>query len=293
MLDYYRQQSAITDPGRHARLYDALPDDMAAICRIVQGLIVHYFAHGRRPPPERMGEIDSRYMTAMLDRILELDDRPLSEARPVMKRLVGCCRDFTVLAVSILRHKGIPARARYGAGAYFEDGYFHDHVILEYWDGARWVGVDSQMSQSDIETYHIAFDVLDVPAEQFVRGGQGWLMCREQAADPDRFGLGSKSPVRGWMIIVTEMLLDLAALNRAEMLCWDSWGIAGRSLNLSEADKAFLDELARATLDESRFSDWQGLFQDGRLRLPKVIQSYSPALQPAELPLDVRLGLGE
>ena len=288
-LEYYRQQSVFTDPGPHARLYDALPSDIGEICHIARALIVHYAALGSKPPADRIGEIDCRYLRVMLDRMLELDDRPLTDSRVIGNRLVGCCRDHTALAVSILRHQGIPARARYGASAYIEPGYFCDHVIIEYWNGARWVGVDSELGPDEIDMWKVEFDPLDVPADQFIRGGAGWLMCRAGAADPDRFGLGPASPLHGWEFIVTEMLLDLAALNRREMLCWDSWGIANNSLDLSEADKTFLDEIARATLDEARADERARLFADERLRLPPVIQSYSPAAKPEEMPLDVVL----
>ena len=290
-LQTYCQQSAITDPGEYATLYDDLPDDIGELCRIAQGLIVHYSVIGRRFP-QRATEIDSRYLTVMLRRILELDDRPLRQERRLTERLVGCCRDFTVLVVSILRRKGVPARARYGAAAYFEAGYFHDHVIIEYWDGARWVSVDSQLSPYDMRSLNIRFDPPDVPPDQFLRGGAGWLLCRAGSADPDRFGLGSKSPLRGWPILVTEMLLDLAALNRKEMLCWDSWRMVAQSPDLGEADQAFLDELARATLDESRSDEWARLHADERLRLPAIIDSYSPALRPEQMPLRVKLAPG-
>ncbi len=289
MLDYYCRQSPITDPGEFAWMYDDLPDDIADLYLVAQRLIVHYAKPGLQPSAARKREIDSRYLRTMLGRIRELDARPLAEARPLEKRLVGCCRDFTALVVSILRHKQIPARARYGAAAYFEAGWFHDHVIVEYWNGARWVGVDCELSPEAVAYFDIQFDPLDVPADQFLRGGAAWRLVRAGEAEPDRFGLGSKSPIRGLQIIVTEMLLDLAALNRLEMLCWDSWGMVGKSLDLSEADKDFLDEIARATLDEARADERARLFADDRLRLPPVIQSYSPAAKPEEMPLDVVL----
>ena len=143
-----------------------------------------------------------------------------------------------------------------------------------------------------MRSLNIRFDQLDVPPDQFLRGGAGWQMCRAGGADPDRFGLGSKSPLRGWTILVTEMLLDLAALNRREMLCWDSWGMVAGSLDLGEADQAFLDELAQAMLDESHSDEWAGLHAHGRLRLPAVIDSYSPALHPEQMPLRVKLAPG-
>jgi len=288
-LEYYRQQSVFTDPGPHARLYDALPSDIGEICRIARGLIVHYAALGPNPPADRIGEIDCRYLGSMLDRILELDDRPLTESRNIENRLVGCCRDHTALTVSILRHKGLPARARYGTSAYIEPGYFCDHVIVEYWNGARWIGVDSELGPYEIDMWKVEFDPLDVPAHQFIRGGAGWLMCRAGQADPERFGLGSESTLCGWEFVVGETLLDLAALNGHEMLCWDSWGMSENALNLDEDDKAFLDEVALVTLDDTRSEGWPKLMEDERLRIPQVIQSYSPAVKPEDMPLAVVL----
>jgi hypothetical protein len=44
-------------------------------------------------PEDRLPEIDARFAEAMLTRIVQLDDRPLTEERPPERRLVGCCRD--------------------------------------------------------------------------------------------------------------------------------------------------------------------------------------------------------
>ncbi len=288
-LDDYRQQSPITDPGEFAPLYDELPDDIAELYLVAQRLIVHYAKPDLQPTADRLREIDSRYLTTMLGRIRELDARPLTEARPIESRLVGCCRDFTALLVSILRHKGVPARARYGVAAYFEPGWYHDHVILEFWNGARWVGVDGELSPEAVAYFNIQFDPLDVPGDQFLRAGVGWQRVRDERADSERFGLGSQSPLRGLPILVTELQLDLAALNQREMLCWDSWGITRKSLELDAADLAFLDEVARATLDETQSAAWARLYQDERLRIPPVIESYSPALTPNDMPTRVKL----
>lgn len=287
--DFYTQQSQITEPGKFASLYDAVPDDVEGICRVVQNLIVHYFADpDYKPPEERWGEIDTRYTTKMLQRIVELDDRPLTETRPFEKRFVGCCRDFTVLAVSILRHKGIPARARYGTSAYFEQGYFIDHVIVEYWNGQRWAGVDAELSSEFAHLWD--FDIRDVPRDRFLVGGRGWQMCREEGFDPERFGLGPNSPVKGWGIVVCELLLDLAALNGEEQLCWEGWGLsADNYIDYSEEDKALLDRVARVTQQDDNFSDWAELFQQPKLALPNIICSWTPAADPADYPIMITL----
>jgi hypothetical protein len=64
------------------------------------------------------------------------DDRPLTTARSVDARLVGVCRPFAVLLVAMVRAKGVPARARFGFGAYFASSRFEDHRVCEYWDAA-------------------------------------------------------------------------------------------------------------------------------------------------------------
>jgi transglutaminase-like putative cysteine protease len=92
----------------------------------------------------RIAEIDTRYAQDMLARLFELADLPLTGQRAPRERIVGCCRDFTVLFLAIARAQGLPARARVGFGAYLEAGWNLDHAIAEVWDAAkgRWQFVD-------------------------------------------------------------------------------------------------------------------------------------------------------
>ena len=81
----------------------------------MQGLTVHIFwaeRSGLHLSDERKQEVELRTIPRRLARTLELDDRPLTQARPLDKRLVGNCRDFSTLLCAILRHQGVPARAR-------------------------------------------------------------------------------------------------------------------------------------------------------------------------------------
>ena len=82
---YYATQSPITDPGAHARLFADLPGTIDGLSRAVQGLCIHYMAgeiYGYRIPEARLAEVNLRTMARMLARIVELDNRPLAEARP-------------------------------------------------------------------------------------------------------------------------------------------------------------------------------------------------------------------
>ena len=179
-LAYYASQGPITDPGPQARALAGLPGDLRGLTRVVQGLVFHYFADegifGWRPPPERIAEIDTRHASAMLARLAALDARPLTEPRPPERRLVGCCRDFTVLLCTLARAQGIPVRARVGFARYFSPDFHVDHEIVEWWDAGqhRWRLADPELSERHLDHYRIGFDPFDVPRDQFLVGGGAW-----------------------------------------------------------------------------------------------------------------------
>src|SRR5438128_12190886 len=85
-LAYYASHGPITDPALHAAAFAGLPADIRALTRAVQGLVFHCFAaekiFGWRPPMNRLPEIDTRRVRAMLARLARLDRRPRAEARP-------------------------------------------------------------------------------------------------------------------------------------------------------------------------------------------------------------------
>ena len=284
--DFYRQQSAVTNPAGYADLFDDIPDDIESICRVSHNLVNHYFGDMRhKPPKERWGEVETRFVSKMLGCALAMDDAPLMEARQDEHRVVGCCRDFTALTVAIMRHKGIPARSRYGTATYFEDGYYWDHVIVEYWNGERWVGVDSQLSPDDPRDFD--FDIRDVPRNRFLVGGRGWQLARG-GMEPQLFGLGSMRG--GYEFIVTEMLLDLAALNKEEHLCWEGWGLSNqRFKSYTDEDLALLDKVAEVTQDDTAFETWRELFTHPKLAIPDVVTSFSPSADPKQYPLSVSI----
>ncbi|KAF9167023.1 hypothetical protein BGX20_011715 [Mortierella sp. AD010] len=125
-LSFYTTQSFVTDPGRHTALCPRFDVHHP-------NLIIHYRAedplkHGI--PKERLREIDTRHVEAMLTRLIELKDGPITTPRVLTERLVACCRDFTLLFVSMARAKGIPARARVGFAKYFIPGLYLDHDAI-------------------------------------------------------------------------------------------------------------------------------------------------------------------
>lgn len=273
-LVYYASQGIVTDPRPHADLFEGLPEGVDALVTSVQGLLLHVFwaeAHGVNLTEERHGEPGIRSVGDMLARIRELDGRPLSNPRDVERKLVGNCRDYSVLLTAMLRHQGIPARARSGFGTYFTPGEYTDHWVCEYWnaDEVRWVTVDAQLDELQISTLGITFDPLDVPPGRFVTGGEAWLTCRAGDADPKRFGI---MDLRGMSFIRGNVGHDVWALNKIETLPWEGWGVPWKEeSDLTRDDLDFLDEVSRLTLrgDES-FGEIRSLCDcDERLSKPR------------------------
>lgn len=281
-LRYYATPGPMTDPGRYGELLDTLPTDVPALVRAVQGLLIHVFwadQYGVAHDDARRGELQLRAVERQLQRILELDPRPLAEAREPGCRLVGNCRDFSVLLTTALRHQGVPARARCGFGAYFLPNHFEDHWVGEYWHAAeqRWVLVDAQLDGLQQRALSLNFDPLDVPRDQFITGGRAWQMARAGVADPNTFGIHDMS---GLWFIRGNLVRDVAALNKVELLPWDVWGLAyleGGDEALSAADWAALDEIAALSGgDVPDFERIRGAYQeDARWRVPNTIRTFT------------------
>jgi hypothetical protein len=276
ILDFYTRPAAMTSSCRHAPMFDVLPRDVAALARVVQGLMLHEHAaplYGVVLADEHRSQSHIRPVERMLDRLLALDGRPLSVARPVEARLVRVCRHFTVLLVSMLRSKGVPARARCGFGTYFKPGHSYDHWVCEYWSAAeaRWIRVDAQLDDVQRTELQVDFDPLDVPHDRFVIAGDAWTQCRAGKADPSKFGIFD---LRGLWFIAGNLVRDLAALNNMEMLPWDIWGAMVRPDEpLRDDQLALFDRLAALTrTPDVSFAELRALYEgDDRLRVPATV----------------------
>jgi hypothetical protein len=277
-LTYYSGPSPLTSPGRHAEQFAALPDDPIALARIVQGLVLHKylaFAYGVTVPPEREAEAHTRRVESMLDQILARDARALPALRSPERRLFGVCGHFTSMLVAMLRAKGVPARERAGFGAYFNAPYFEEHVLVEYWNGdeARWVLLDTQFDETLRATLKIAHDPFDVPRDRFLVASDAWTLCRAGKADANLFGIFNGNR-RGLWFIAGELIRDVAALNKAEVLVWDVWGAMPKPDTALDARQlAYFDGLAALTRDpDASFAELAARFRDDEgVRVPPVV----------------------
>lgn len=282
-LEFFSTQSLMSSPGTWVRLFDSLPraQDVGALCRIVQGLMVHVFwaeRYGVSVEAARRGELQMRAVCRKLERIAELDSRPLIEARQLKHRLVGNCRDFSLMLTSMLRHGGFAARARCGFATYFLPDHYEDHWVCEYWSSerGRWLLADPQLDDFQRDKLGITFDPLDVPRDRFIVGGRAWQMCRRGEADPDRFGIHD---LKGLWFVRGDLVRDVAALNKMELLPWDAWGlIEPPDEQIAADDLVLLDHVAELTRGEvTTFEMVQLLYEnDNRLHVPGKIRSHGP-----------------
>ncbi|MGW6197675.1 transglutaminase-like domain-containing protein [Kribbella sp. NPDC055110] len=240
----YAIQTRFSDPGVHAGLFDALPDDVNEIAAVVRNLLIHYRGGGIEFTGERLAEIDNRWVSAILATDQKRNGTALAVPREPFDRVVGCCRDYTLLFVSILRHKGIPARSRIGFADYFAEGFNHDHVVAEYWNGDRWVMIDAQLDPADAR---YTFDVTDMPAGPFVSAAEVWVGYRSGALNGDLYGVDPNpdAPVKlhGSWFIRNYVHNQLAHLNGDELLLWDNWGTMSDTLD--GADVELTDRIAQ------------------------------------------------
>jgi Transglutaminase-like superfamily len=125
-----------------------LPIDPEALSAVARNIIVHYRASGHELPTETRGDINARWLEAILTADQSRHRKPFDHPRPPTERVQGCCRDHTLFCVGVLRSNGIPARSRVGFAGYFVDGWHHDHVIVEAWLDGRWRRFDPEVDTS-------------------------------------------------------------------------------------------------------------------------------------------------
>ena len=277
-LGYYSRQGPISDPQDEGHHFDQLPRDVSKLREIVQGLVIHVSwasRYGVSVPEDRNQELQLRAVSDKLKQIRKLNGRPVMERRPPEKRLLGNCRDFSIMLCSMLRHLGIPARARCGFATYFLPNHFEDHWICEYWaKTGRWVMVDAQLDDLQRDKLEIDFDPLDVPDDRFIVAGKAWQTCRSGMADADTFGIND---LHGLWFVRGNLGRDLASLNKIELLPWDAWGLFDKEeKSISNSDLVLLDRAAVVSQrDNGGFADLRSFYLDnGLLRVPRVIASY-------------------
>ncbi|MBI4608859.1 MAG: transglutaminase domain-containing protein [Candidatus Rokubacteria bacterium] len=283
---FYASQSTMSDPGESASLLDALPRDPPGVVGVVSGLILHpVFIKRRRVthPHEGARDPESRAARELLRRVIERDDRPLFAARPYERRIIGTCRDYALLAASILRHHHVPCRLRVGFATYFVRGFHEDHWVCEYRDGQTWRLLDAELDAEALREYPIDFTPWDVPRDRFLTAGTAWQGVRRGTIGGDTCGV-SFIGIAGTWFVAASVVRDLATLNKQELLPWDYWGLMrafgpGRSVPDPVAER--LDRLA-ALIAVDEWREIRAMYEADDLRVPGKVLSF-PDGRPVEV----------
>lgn len=243
--DRWRVQTPMTNPASLTALLEDLPDDIIALNRVVQGLMVHCAWLEHYGDIAAFGTV-SRTTLPVEERLAVLvkrNGRTLGSRTPP-QREIGTCRDFALMMCALLRAKGTPARLRCGFACYLGDGW-EDHWVCEYWNSheARWCLSDAQLDEVIKAACNVTFDTSDVPRDMFLTAGEAWLRCRAGSDDPNRYGQGS---VRGIWFISVNVVRDAFAVNNQETSAWDHWREAPSELRIvPQQDLTTLDKLSR------------------------------------------------
>jgi hypothetical protein len=288
-ITYYASPGLMTDPGPYRSLFDDLPRSLPELCDSVHGLMSLDFWLGTgalQVEDERKQETNLRSLPEKLARLLELDGAPLSVERPFERRLLGNCRDLSLLLCAALRCQGLPARLRSGFATFFDPVQRFDHWIVEAWQEGkeRWLRIDLWMGQIEREQARLAPELreglaelgmnpLDVQDGFFCPGGYAWERCRSGEHNPEHYG--TYGDLQGLWFVRDNMLRDLLCLNKVEVLPWDCWGfIAGREHRPAPVEMELLDRVASLTqAGEEAFSMLRALDrQTHSLRLPKELK---------------------
>lgn len=255
-FDFYASQSVFTDPGAHAALIGGLPLDIPALCRTLQGLLIHEAWIERQGLDPALFSGQSRAtlpVSRRLEQLVTIDPSPLGVARPAASRALATCRDFALMTCAVLRHHSVPARLRCGFGRYFGGNAYDDHWVCEYWlrHEQRWVLVDAELDELHHHLLKFDFDPADVPRSEFVTGIEAWKLCRRGAIDPAQLGHGATT---GLFFARVNLARDLLALAKIETSAWDSWRTA------REPHRA-LDDAALSLCDGMALRGEEGAFE--------------------------------
>lgn len=235
-MEAYIKQSNYSSPGKWIETYKDLPDDLKSLIGVVQNILIHQFwfqdktNYGITPEDfwkaKRNPNEEINLLTAedILTRYFKNNEESFLVVRKPLDRVVGNCRDFSLLLVSFLRYKGIAARVRSGVATYFVEDHYEDHFICEYFhiDENRWVKVDPQLDDLMINACGIKFDTLDISSDYFIFAAES-LKLADKNDNHGKFGIFNFS---GEKYLRYKLFSDLMDLTCEEILPWEAWGIA-------------------------------------------------------------------
>ena len=301
IIEYYRIPNVITDIEKHKGILIKITDNPEFLCSLVQGLLLHdngvefyktQFKEELQFHPINMEEL--------IDEIIKIDSDYITTPRVPNKRVITSCREFATLSCALLRFKGISSRCRVGFPLYINvyDGFIAEHWVTEYWDGIKWVRIDTQIDAMQLSAFQrkgmIEIETIcdgemqysfsnphNLTDHDFIIAGRAWLNVRRGFTPAERFRYYHSS---GLNYIKGELLRDFNALNKIEFQThnvvinqgynWNSWQLMSTPVTeLSKRDYELLDYIAEISLDvDKHFDEIRTIFDNcSDLQIPQNI----------------------
>ncbi|MDR7855020.1 transglutaminase-like domain-containing protein [Tissierella sp.] len=275
ILKFYSEHGIMTNIETMKHMVADIPKNISSIVSIVQNIMLHQHWAERYGVELTDKRNEEPWIRSVEEKLIFLNNRGYNhvlDKKRIEDKILGICRDFSVMAAAFCIEAGIPARARCGFATYFDRGKYIDHWVLEYWneDERRWVLVDPQLDDFQRKRLDISFNTLDVNDKYFITAPRAWLMCREGELNPDLFGI---LQYWGYDYLKTNLILDVNSLLKIPMQPWDLWE-GYKKLPVSEwleNDFLIMDQLSRYDLnvDDDIETLYTFVQQNDEIRVPK------------------------
>lgn len=266
ILEFYKQTSQFTDLGYYKEFAKSLPNDIEELCILQRMQIIHPVAYNdidirnkrncfwgdmTKMPITRLDYEEDYFPTAQSMIAELLRNNPIYNIKREAKDKINItCRGQAILLASILKAKGIPARARSGFAPYIKyDGISYDHWITEYYDESEniWKLVDADEHCPDHE---MGFDLNNIPYDRFIFGANAYLGLREKSIKEDSILYSSNPVTLGMKAALRGLFYDFHSLMNNEIIFLHiPRYIREKDFNLSEEEYNELDYLAKLMLN--------------------------------------------
>ncbi len=280
ILEFYKKTSLYTDLGYYRDFTKNLPDDIEQLCLLQRMQIIHptafrdkdirnrkdcFWGDMTKVPISRLEYEDDIFPTAQSVIAELLRKNPnYTTKREAKDKVHVTCRSQAIVLASILKAKGIPARARSGFAQYIHyDGIAYDHWITEYFDEKehRWKLVDADEHCPDHE---MGFDLNDIPYDKFLFGANAYIGVRQNKYKPEKILYSSDPPTLGLKASIRGLFYDFHALMNDEIIFLHMPKyIQDKKFELSEEEYEELDNLANVMLNPNEnFSKLQEIWNN-------------------------------
>ncbi len=271
ILEFYKKTSYFTDLGYYKDFAKKLPDDIKQLSILQRMQIIQpvafrdkeirnkkdcFWGDMTKVPISRLEYEDDIFPTAQSVIAELLRKNPnYTTKREAKDKVHVTCRSQAILLASILKAKGIPARARSGFAEYIHyDGICYDHWITEYFDEKenRWRLVDADEHCPDHE---MGFDLNDIPYDKFLFGANAYLGVRQNKYKPETILYSSDPPTLGLKASIRGLFYDFHSLMNDEIIFLHMPKyIQDKNFELSEEEYKELDNLANLMLNPNENS---------------------------------------